>query len=64
MLGLMRENGAEAQANLVQCRFFLVQASSNFKILDPVLGEQELVRSVAAEIAKAEALIAENRQRQ
>ena len=64
MIDLLSENGAEVQVNLGQCKSLLEQASWNLKILDPELGEQELVKSVAAEQAKLVALIAENNQRQ
>jgi len=60
----MRENEAAVQANLAQCKYVLQQASLKLKILDPEVGEQELVKSVAAEMAKLTALIAENSQRQ
>jgi len=64
LLDLMRENGASVQANLAHCQDLLQNASSCLKILDPELGEQELVKSVAAELAKVTALIAENSKRQ
>ena len=64
LLGLMRENRAEVQANLVQCQDLLQRASLNLKILDPELGGEELIKSVASELAKLTALIAENSQRQ
>ena len=60
----MRENGASVQANLWHCRSLLQQASKHLTILDPELGEEELVKSVAAELAKLTAFIAENSQRQ
>ena len=63
MLDIVRENGAAVQANLVVCRDLLQLASSCLEILDPELGEQELVKSVAAALAKLAALI-ENSQRQ
>ena len=60
----MRENGAGVQENLVACQDLLQQASKHLTILDPELGEEELVKSVAAELAKLTALTAENSQRQ
>jgi hypothetical protein len=59
LLDLLRENGAS-----VSCQNVLQHASKHLKILDPELGQQELVKSVAAELAKLTALIAENSQRQ
>ena len=64
MLDFVRENGAEVQANLARCKYLLEKASLNLNIIDSVLGEEELVKSVAAELAKVTALMAENSQRQ
>ena len=64
VLDLMRENGAAVQASLVHCESLLQHASKQLKILDPELGEEELVKSVAAELAKVRALMADNSQRQ
>ena len=64
LLDLMRENGASVQENLTHCRDFLQQATCSLKILDPELGEEELVKSVAAELAKVTASIAGSSQRQ
>jgi hypothetical protein len=52
------------QANLVSSRYLLQQASKHLTILDPELGEEELVNFVAAELARLTVLIAENSQRQ
>ena len=60
----MRENGASVQANLVQCLDLLQRASWNLNILDPELGEEELIKSAAAELAKVTAFIANNSERQ
>jgi len=60
----MRENGASVQENLVRCQGLLRRATSCLKILDPEVGEEELVKSLAAKLAKVIALIAENCQRQ
>jgi hypothetical protein len=64
MLDLMRENGAAVQDNLVPCECLLRQASENLKILQSELGEEELVKSVASELAKLTALKARSIQRQ
>jgi len=64
LLDLMRENGASVQADLLHCQNLLQRASKHFQILDPELGEEELVKFVAAEMAKLTALIAEKSQRQ
>ena len=64
LLDLMRENEAAVQENLLLCQQVLVQASKNLTILDPLVGEKELIKSVAAEMTKVTAGIAENSQRQ
>ena len=64
LLDFVRENGAAVQANLAPCRKLLQQATRTIRILDPELGEEELVKSVAAELARLTALTAENNQRQ
>ena len=64
LLDLVRENGADVQANLVYTQSLLQRASKHFQILDPELGEEELVKFVAAELARLTVLIAENSQRQ
>jgi hypothetical protein len=64
LLDLMRENGVSVQENLVHCRDLLLRATSCLKILHPELGEQELVKFLAAKLATLTALIAENIQRQ
>ena len=58
--------GRESLATLspVSWQNILQRASQCLMILDPVLGEAELVRSVAAELAKLTASIAKNNQRQ
>jgi len=63
LLDLMRENEAAVQANLPLCESLLMLASKNLKILDPERGEEELIESLAAELAKLTALLAENSQR-
>jgi hypothetical protein len=64
LLDLIRENGASVQDNLSQCRNSLQHASKHLQILDPELGEEELVKSVAAALASVTALVAENSQRE
>ena len=64
LLDLVRENGASVQAILLHCQNLLQRASENLKILDPERGEEELVKSVAAELARVTVLIAENTQQQ
>jgi hypothetical protein len=64
LLDLMRENEAAVQDDLVPCEFLLQQVSENLKILGPELGDQDLVISVAAELAKVTALISRSSQRQ
>ena len=64
LLDLARENGASVKADLADCQILLQGATSSLTILDPELGGQELIKSVAAGLAKLTALMAENRQRQ
>jgi len=64
LLDLMREFGASVQTNLVHCQCLLQKASTHLKVLDPELGKEELVKSVAAELARVTALIARSSQRQ
>ena len=64
LLDLVRENGASVQDNLSQCSSLLQHASKHLQILDPELGEEELVKSAAAELAKVNALITRSSQRQ
>ena len=64
MLDLMRKNRHAVQDNLVSCAYLLQQASEHFTILDPELGDEELVKSVGAELARLTAFKAENSQQQ
>ena len=64
LLDLMRKNRASVQANLTVSRDLLQRATASLKILDPEIGKEELVKSVATELAKVTALIAENSQRE
>ena len=61
LLDLMRENEAAVQENLAGFSELLTEASKHLNILDPQLGGKELIKSVAAEMAKMAAGIAENR---
>jgi hypothetical protein len=54
----MRENEAAVQDMAGQCLAILDEASSRLKILDPELGEEELIKSVAAERAKLALMMA------
>ena len=51
LLDLMRADEVVVQAALDVCQHVLNQASLNLKILDPVLGEEEVIKSVAAKMA-------------
>jgi len=51
LLDLMRGNEAEVQDFSTQCRYLLDEASMHLKILDPEHGDEELIASVAAELA-------------
>jgi hypothetical protein len=64
LLDLVSENGAVVEDNLAHYQDLLQRASKHLTILDPELGQQELVKFVAAELARVTALIAENSQRQ
>ena len=66
LLDLMRENenGALVQDYLVSRQCLLRQASKHLQILDPELGDEELIKSMAAELAKVTALIAGSSERQ
>ena len=48
----MRENEAAVQDFLTDCKLLLHHASLNLRILVPEHGEEELIKSVAAEMAK------------
>jgi len=53
VLDLMRGNEAAVQDFSIQCRYLLRnEASVRLKILDPEHGEKELIKLVAAELAK------------
>jgi len=52
LLDLMRGNEAAVLAMSNQCRNLLLEASEHLKILDLEHGKEELITSVAAELAK------------
>ena len=52
LLDLLRENEAAVQDMQALCQELLQEASVRLKILDPTLGEKELIKSVAAQMAK------------
>jgi len=52
----MRENEAEVQVWAAACQQVLGQARRHLKILDPEVGEEELIKAVAAAHAKMHAL--------
>jgi hypothetical protein len=52
LLDLLRENEAVVKTTLLlSCQILLHQASFDLKILNPEHGEEELIKSVAAERA-------------
>jgi hypothetical protein len=56
LLNLMRENEASVQKLAAGCQQVLTHASSSLNILDPEIGEEELIQAVAAELARLRAL--------
>ena len=52
LLDLLRENEAPGEAMLRRRQRLLQTTTSHLKILDPEHGDEELVNSVAAELAK------------
>ena len=64
LLDLLRENGDALQDDLLSCRYILHRACTCLTILDPELGEKELIKSAAAELAKVTALITRSSERQ
>jgi len=56
LLNLMRENEARVQKFATGCAAVLGQASSHLTVLDPEVGEEELIEAVAAQLAKLRAL--------
>jgi hypothetical protein len=53
---MLRENEAEVQVLPAGCAAMLGQARRHLKILDPEVGEEELIQAVAAELARLRAL--------
>ena len=56
LLDLVRENEAHVQQMAAPCATVLEHASRHLTILDPEVGEEELIKAVAAEAAKLRAL--------
>ena len=56
LLDLMRENEEEVQKWAAACQELLKRASQQLTILHPEVGEEELIKAVAAEVAKLLAL--------
>jgi len=56
LLNLMRENGARLQNVADVCANNLQFASQHLTILDLEVGEKELIKAVAAEVARLRAL--------
>lgn len=52
MLNFLRENEGKVQDIIGACAGVLSEARHQLKVLDPVLGDKELVRLVAVEHAK------------
>ena len=51
LLDLMRENETKVQEWASPCTAVLVHASKQLTILDPAVGEEELIQAVAAVLA-------------
>ena len=56
LLDLMRENEASMQKRSAGRAAVLELASKQLTILDPEVGEEELIKAVAAEVARLRAL--------
>ena len=52
VLDLMRENEAPVQKMAATCASVLERARQNLTILDPEVGEEELIQAVAAALAE------------
>jgi len=52
MLDLMRGNEANVQKVAASCAEVLTQASQHLTVLDPEVGEEELINAVADALAK------------
>jgi hypothetical protein len=57
LLDLMRENQASVQKLAGMCAAVLKLASQQLTILDPEVGEEELIQAVAAALANLCALV-------
>ena len=56
LLDLMRENEANVHNLAALFQDALKSATFDLKVLDPEVGEEELIKAVAAELAKLRAL--------
>ena len=56
LLDLMRENESRLQKWAALCAQTLESASEHLTILDPEVGEEELIQAVAAALARLRAL--------
>ena len=56
LLDLMRENEPRLQSVANVCAHNLEYASQHLTILDPKVGEKDLIKAVAAEVARLRAL--------
>ena len=56
LLDLMRKNEARLQNIAASCAQILEVASEDLTILDPEVGEEELIKAVAAELARLRAI--------
>jgi len=52
LLDLMREHEATVQTKAAACVAILVLATLQLKVLDPEVGEEELIKAVAEDLAK------------
>ena len=57
LLDLMRENQASVQGVAATCAIWLEQARQLLTVLDPEVGEEELIQAVAAELARLRAML-------
>jgi len=57
LLDLMRENEDVVQVLAAACQELLEHVSLSLNILDPEVGEEELIKAVAAEAAEVRALL-------
>jgi len=56
LLDLMRENEASVQKRGMACQDLLGEARRNLTIFHPEVGEEELIKAVAAALARLRAL--------